>query len=205
MRCLLTLMLLAGAGCSGPVALDRAIWPRHEREYANARQAAPDSPREAWFVLQVGDEPGRISEVRAADAALSTTRNPFDARRDPEAVSRGALIYRENCARCHGLDARGNGPDMLPAHPTHDFHAFGKRFAVTLHGGAPRTWFRKINEGYGPVVAQPTGSSRAMPAFGDVLARERIWLAITYLQSLDIYAQPAPIRDADATGRAADL
>ena len=38
----------------------------------------------------------------------------------------------------------------------------------------------------------PTGPSQAMPAFGDVLAREQIWLVVTYLQSLDMYAQPAP-------------
>ncbi len=66
---------------------------------------------------------------------------------------------------------------------------FGKRFAVTLHGGAPRAWFKKISEGFGAPVTYPTGPGTAMPAFKDVLAREQIWLVITYLQSLDAYAE----------------
>jgi len=77
----------------------------------------------------------------------------------------------------------------LPEAPTKDFHAFGKRFAVTLHKGAPRSWFRKINEGYGDTVTYPDGAGPAMPAFGQKLAREQIWLVITYLQSLDVYAK----------------
>lgn len=82
---------------------------------------------------------------------------------------------------------------MLATHPTKDFHAFGKRFAVTLHGGAPRAWFKKISEGYGETVNYPSGSGPAMPTFKDTLAREQIWLAITYLQSLDACApHPAP-------------
>jgi mono/diheme cytochrome c family protein len=58
-----------------------------------------------------------------------------------------------------------------------NFHRFGVRFAVTLHGGAPRKWFDRISNG---VVGPP-----AMPAFKDTLAREQIWLTVTYLQSLD--------------------
>ena len=87
-----------------------------------------------------------------------------------------SLFNNGTCTRCHGEDVRGNGPDMLSDHPTKDFHAFGKRFAVTLHGGAPRSWFRKIVEGHGPEVEYPAGRSRVMPAFGDTLSREQIWL-----------------------------
>jgi mono/diheme cytochrome c family protein len=28
----------------------------------------------------------------------------------PEAVARGAGIYEQNCAQCHGLNGKGNGP-----------------------------------------------------------------------------------------------
>ena len=182
--------LLFVYGCSGPIPLDRAIWPEHEQEYAQAIGRAAAMPQDAWYARRARHEGSSIDDVRAADEALSTTRNPFNARTCPEAVSRGAVIFENHCARCHGTDARGNGPHMLAAHPTKDFHSFDKRFAVTLHGGAPRTWFRKINEGYGEMVEYPDGASRAMPAFGDTLAREQIWYVITYLQSLDMYAQP---------------
>ena len=191
MKHLLVVGLVLAVGCSGPQPLNRAIWPQHQREYeAAVAQAA--TPRDAWYAYRARQESKSIEQVRQADEALSTTHNPFNARRDPAAVSRGAVIFQANCARCHGFDVRGHGPDMLASHPTKDFHAFDKRFAVTLHGGAPRSWFRKIAEGYGPQVAYPGGTSRAMPAFGQTLAREQIWLAITYLQSLDLDARPAP-------------
>ena len=65
---------------------------------------------------------------------------------------------------------------------------------ATLHGGAPKTWFQKINDGYTAQATNPDGTPIAMPPFRDVMAREQIWLTITYLQSLDI--------DAPATGGA---
>lgn len=185
-------ILLMVMGCSGPIAMQRAIWPQHEREFAQRRDLALPTPREAWYVWQAERRGESIEAVRAADMALSTTRNPFDARRDGAAVSRGAILFREQCARCHGMDVGGNGPEMLAEHPTKDFHAFDKRFAATLHGGAPRTWFQKISNGYGDEVEYPDGRGPAMPAFGQTLAREQIWLVITYLQSLDMYAQSPP-------------
>ena len=183
--------VVVALGCSGPIALDRAIQPKHAAEYEKAMAAGASTPREAFYTQRAATTGQTIDDVRREDEALSTTRNPFNARTDSDAVSRGAVVFRENCARCHGADVGGNGPDMLADHPTKDFHAFGKRFAVTLHGGAPRTWFKKISEGYGDEVTYPTGRSRAMPAFGDELAREQIWLAVTYLQSLDKDAQAA--------------
>ena len=102
------------------------------------------------------------------------------------------MIYRAYCQRCHGPEARGDGLDLVPGHAPRDMHAFPQRFAVTLHKGAPRTWFRKIDEGFGDDVTYPDGTSRAMPPFGDTLAREQIWLVITYLQSLDAYHPPDP-------------
>lgn len=179
------------AGCSGPIALERAIKTQHRGEFAAITALAPESPKTAWFEWRARERGVPLNKVRASDGSLSTTSNAFDARRDDDAVSRGALIFQANCARCHGLDVRGSGPDMLPEHPCKDFHAFGKRIAVTLHGGAPRSWFDKISNGHGPYVEYPTGRARAMPAFKDTLAREQIWLVITYLQSLDIYGQPA--------------
>ena len=178
------------AGCSGPIALDRAIKAQHREELAAITALAPGDARTAWFMWKAQERGLSLDDIRAIDESLPATKNPFDAHRDFDAVSRGALIFEANCARCHGMDVRGNGPDMLPEHPCKDFHAFGKRFAATLHGGAPRSWFKKITNGHGPEVEYPTGRSRAMPPFKNTLAREQIWLAITYLQSLDIYAEP---------------
>jgi mono/diheme cytochrome c family protein len=189
-RALLVAALLL-TGCRGPIPLNMAIYPQHEREYSAAMAADPSSPRDAWYAYLAKKEGKSVDAIRMADQALSTTHNPFNARTDHDAVSRGAVIFENQCARCHGADAQGNGPDMLPGHPTRNFHSFGNRFAATIHGGAPRTWFRKIENGSGDMLAYPAGRSHAMPAFGDKLAREQIWSVITYLQSLDMYARPA--------------
>jgi len=140
-----------------------------------------------------------VATLEERDRALSATRNPFDAHTDYDAVGRGAVLYKFHCARCHGDDARGRGPSALPDHPANDFHSFANRFASTIHRGAPRRWFKSISEGYGDTLDYPDGPSPAMPAFGDKLTREQIWLLITYLQSLDVYAPKAA-----STPRASD-
>ena len=190
-----TFLRLAGmtglllAGCSGPQPLATAIRPADQQAYEAAIQRHGGSVREAFFAARAAQTGRTVEQIMVADAAISTTKNPFHANTDPAAVSQGAVIYQALCMRCHGNDVQGGGPDVLPSHPTKDFHAFDKRFAVTLHGGAPRAWFEKISNGHGETVNYPGGPSPAMPAFKDVLAREHIWLAITYLQSLDAYAE----------------
>lgn len=192
-----TASLLAGPRCSGPQPLATAIRPADQNAYVQRLNAANYNGRTAYFAW-IADEKGTdAAAMESRDRTVGATKNPFDAYRDATAVSRGAVIYKLHCARCHGEDARGRGPAALPGHPATDFHDFGNRFASTLHRGAPRRWFKSISEGYGDTLQYPDGPSRAMPAFGDTLAREQIWLVITYLQSLDARkpaANPAPGR-----------
>jgi len=178
------------ASCAGPPALSRAILPRHRDAYAAALARSPADPRGAFLAWRAEQRSIPVEEAARRDGALSSKQNPFDANRDRDAVSLGAVIYAAHCQRCHGADVDGRGPDVLPAAPCRDFHAFDKRFAVTLHRGAPRAWFAKIRDGAGQVVDYPAGRSTAMPAFGGLLANEQIWLAITYLQSIDACVPP---------------
>jgi len=190
------------SACTGPPALDRAILARDERDYRAALARNPQSSGEAFLAWKARQRSISIEQARDADARLSKTRNPFDANRDRDAVSMGAVVYKVSCARCHGIHADGRGPDVLPEAPCKDFHAFAKRFAVTLHRGAPRAWSRKIRDGTGPVVSYPDRTTTAMPPFDGVLSNEQIWLAVTYLQSLDIYTKPAArARPATTSGR----
>jgi len=175
-------------GCSGPQALNIAINPQDQDAYLAALSAADGDARRAfvaWMAKERGQSPDAIL---TGDAELSTTRNPFDAYHDRQAVSRGAVIYQLHCTRCHGFDARGEGPAVLPDHPATNFKTFGKRFASTLHRGAPKKWFAVISDGSGDVVQYPYERTTAMPAFGAQLTHEQIWLVITYLQSLDLHA-----------------
>lgn len=190
LRCLVALFLLAPVlgSCAGPQPLSVAIIPRDHAEYLTFANEANLNGRLAfanWMSKERGLSP---HAVLSADAYVSSTRNPFDAYHDRQAVSRGAVIYAIHCLRCHGHDARGHGPATLEGHPANDFKSFGSRFAATLHRGAPRKWFRVIRDGAGEVVEYPDGRMTAMPPFKSNLANEQIWQVISYLQSLDVYA-----------------
>lgn len=177
--------------CSGPQPLSTAIRPNDERAYVERLNAANYNGRAAFLAWKSDERRVGLASLEKQDQAMSETKNPFDAYKDFAAVSHGAVIYKYHCARCHGEDGRGRGPSALPGHPANDFHSFGNRFASTLHRGAPRRWFKSIFEGCGNTLKYPDGPTQAMPAFGDKLAREQIWLVITYLQSLDAKAPPS--------------
>ena len=185
---LLALIGLITWGCSGPQPLSVAIRPVDEQGYQPYLDQHPQSPRDAYFAWKASTDGRPIDAIAQADAQMSTTKNPFDAHDDPIAVSRGAVIYKAHCLSCHGQNVDGHGPAMPFPTPKMDFHSFGKRFAATLHRGAPKTWFRKIHDGYTSEQVNPDGTHSEMPAMGEVLARGQIWLAITYLQSLDMHA-----------------
>ncbi len=189
------------AGCAGPVALQEAMRRDDQRTYLTALADHRGSGREAFFAGKAKATNRSIEEVVAADERMSETRNPFDAYRDPSAVCRGAVIYYAHCMSCHGEDARGRGPAMPADLPKMDFHSFGKRLASTLHRGAPRSWFRKIHGGYTSKVTGSGGEEYTMPACLELLAKEQIWLAITYLQSLDIHAERADPREGGESAR----
>lgn len=181
------IMALMGTSCSGPQPLRVAIDPQDQATYVAALNAASDDARHAYAGWIARERDTSVEAVLAHDAKLSKTRNPFDAHKDMRAVSRGAVIYKIHCARCHGDDARGDGPSALRDQLPTSFKTFGKRLAATLHRGAPRKWFRVISNGKGEVVQYSDGRTKAMPAFANKLTREQIWLVITYLQSLDIH------------------
>lgn len=171
--------------CAGPRSLDSAIIAADEQAYLGAVSGSSSTPRDLFFRERAAQSHQSVEQVMAADLALSTTKNPFSARKDPTAVSRGAVIYKYNCMNCHGVHADGRGPESVEPTEPMDFHRFSTRFAVTLHGGAPSRWFRVIDEGTVSESGQdPLGNPLVMESFHDTLAREQIWLVVTYLQSL---------------------
>lgn len=97
---------------------------------------------------------------------------------DPERVLRGARIYAQYCAQCHGARLEGQ-PDWRtrradggwPA-PPHDDSGH------TWHH-ANRTLFNIVRAG-SPAAA---GMPGAMPAFGEVLTDDQIWAVLAFIQS----------------------
>ncbi|MBK8267237.1 MAG: c-type cytochrome [Planctomycetes bacterium] len=205
-RIAVVLAFVSLVNCEGPQQLSVAIIPADEHAYVQHLNDDNGDARTAFLNWMATERKQDFATLENQDSSLSTTRNPFDAYKDREAVSRGAVIYKYHCARCHGDDARGNGPSVLEGHSARDFHSFGNRFASTLHRGAPRKWFRVITEGDGETLNYPDDPSTAMPPFKDKLTREQTWLVITYMQSLDKHAvrKTTPSSDTPNTEKGAD-
>lgn len=92
--------------------------------------------------------------------------NPTE--KDPGSVGRGAQVFAENCASCHGERADGTGPRAasLKAVPTNFL-------AADYSKSAPRIAAR---------IAYGRGAE--MPAFRETLPEQAIWDAANYLRSL---------------------
>jgi mono/diheme cytochrome c family protein len=98
----------------------------------------------------------------------------------PALIARGAVVYAEACASCHGErlegapDWRTPGPDGLLPAPPHD--ASGHTWH---HGDA--VLFRITKEGPAAVVGG--GYRSAMPGFGEVLSDDDIWAVLAFIRS----------------------
>lgn len=82
----------------------------------------------------------------------------------------GRGIFTQNCAACHGLEARGNGPNSisLEKKPANFTRPFYKQYPDEM-------WFYRISEG---VIGT------RMPRFGEVLTEEQRWYLVAYLKTL---------------------
>ena len=115
--------------------------------------------------------------ISAAMATGGAGILPYD---DPEAVGRGAQIYQENCAACHGAQLEGQanwrerGADGLMPAPPHD------RTGHTWHH-ADTLLFRITKYGSEAVIGN--GYRSAMIGFGDVLSDADILDVLAYIKS----------------------
>jgi cytochrome c oxidase cbb3-type subunit III len=91
--------------------------------------------------------------------AAQQTRNPFTG--DPQAITKGAVLFRQECVFCHGVGARGGmrGPDLTTG--------------TWNHGGADADLVRTITDGV-PGTAMPPNN----------LKTDEIWQIVSYLRTV---------------------
>lgn len=107
----------AASLCDSPDAKQRS----HEHTFSG----------EPLDILPEADEEV-TEEVRKFHCSL---RNPY--RGSPEAIAGGAGLFRENCAICHGVDAKGRmGPSLLTSNFLYGKNTTDMGFFETVWGGA---------------------------------------------------------------------
>ncbi len=146
------------------------------------RHAAPDSVSAA--VVHLGD--------------LLTTRLSVALDEIPAvtpSLARGAQVYQMNCAACHGITGRGDGPSAIGLDPP----PANLSDAAALADRSPLDFYHRITIGV-------TGT--AMPAFEGQLSSEDRWAAAAYATVLRLPAPrgdvPAALRTFATTARMSD-
>lgn len=149
-----------------------------------ARQAAPDQ----WYAIVTNGNLERFMppfsslsdrqrwDVLAYVYSLSATEGD---------ISKGAELFQANCARCHGENGTGDGPDAanLSVKPV-DFTD-----QEYMAGKAAADFYAAITQGVAP----------EMPAFGDQLSEADRWSLTDYLRSLAFNASGSTLAQAGTT------
>jgi mono/diheme cytochrome c family protein len=92
-------------------------------------------------------------------------------------VKRGAEIFAAKCARCHGKEAKGDGPDLVKL-----------QSAVSPDDWTDKQSNQELTDSF--IIAMITkggkanGKSRIMPAFGDKLNAQQVQDLLTFIRSV---------------------
>jgi mono/diheme cytochrome c family protein len=90
-----------------------------------------------------------------------------------DAAGRGKALFLSNCARCHGPEGKGSGPDSdLAADLTDDL-----RIELNTEG----VLFYKVWNGH---AVQLRTETYDMPAFQGKLTRDQVWDIVEHLKVL---------------------
>ncbi len=88
---------------------------------------------------------------------------------DNNSIARGAKLFQQHCANCHGRTAEGDGPAGMSLNP----RPTNLQVMSGRHTDGDFAW--KIKNGRG-----------AMPAWAETLQDQDIWHLVNYIQSLQI-------------------
>ncbi len=143
-------------------------------------------------------DPDSVASAARALVAGLAERYRVDLDQIPRAapsLARGAEVYQQNCAGCHGLAGRGDGPQGLGLTPPPSALSDGGRLADV----SPLDFYRRITIGV---------AGTAMPAYETRLGADDRWAAAVYATLLRYPAPggevPAGLRAFGTTARMTD-
>ena len=113
----------------------------------------------------------RFAMMSGVPAPYNSLSNPLP--RTRETVERGAAVYEQNCASCHGATGLGDGPVGQTLLPTPANLAFLSQMPMAQ-------WDPFM---YWTVAEGGAQFGSAMPAFKDALSKNDIWAVTAYVQA----------------------
>lgn len=163
MRAWLLLLTVVTASCAGPTQVTA---PADAQPHFGA----------SWFAHRAQILGLTEAEARARDASLPEDAPPegiFDAALAEEA----ALLWREQCARCHGPSGRLEGVAPMDPMPR-EWGTVGASMGFFFGGDKMRAGiYRSIAEGKEDVAGR-----LVMPAWRGMLSREQIWGLVRHIE-----------------------
>jgi cytochrome c oxidase cbb3-type subunit 2 len=119
---------------------------------------------------------GKVKVAAAAVPAVTEREhlvNPLAG--NPKAIAEGKRLFADNCASCHGGNAKGDiGPDLTD------------NVFLYVEGDLPDDdYFEVINNGTSPgMIEEGRKAKGGMIPFKDTLSKDEIWSVIAYIRSL---------------------
>ena len=110
-----------------------------------------------------------------AGGGKKDTHVPNPLANDQKAIKAGAALYQQNCAGCHGDDAKGGiGPSLVDD------------MFFSVAGDLPDDdYFEVISNGVFPGMIEDGRTAKdTMPGFGKDLSKDKIWSVVAYLRSI---------------------
>ena len=104
---------------------------------------------------------------------------------DPKMIARGKEVYSAKCARCHGDDGDGAGPDAAKFLLKPSDFTDAKMVAAM----AGNYWFWRVSEG-GKSVEPFKSQGSKMPGWKDDLSVTDRWAVIAYTHTFSQHAGP---------------
>jgi mono/diheme cytochrome c family protein len=109
--------------------------------------------------------------MNGLDPKYITKANPLTG--NEQTLKNGRKLFEQHCARCHGINGLGDGPDGTNLYPPPANVAAASKMPMA----SDSYLFWTISEGGAPVRS-------AMPPFKQTLKEDDIWQIITYLRVL---------------------
>jgi mono/diheme cytochrome c family protein len=93
-----------------------------------------------------------------------------------DVVKQGKAVFTSACQKCHGPEAKGDGPDSDPKSPAADL-TDEFRYELNPEG----ILYYKVWNGH---TVPEIAARRQMPAFKSQLSSDEVWQVVAYIMSL---------------------